>query len=609
MKRTLRILVLGLVVVVTVAATVAATAATSSAAPITTAGVVPTSWSTATAPTLTSGEQLNGVSCPTSTFCAAVGNTEASPNQTFIQQWNGTAWTTVTSPSVAAPAVNVLNGVSCVSASFCVAVGSDASGGHTNNLVEAWNGTAWSIVTSPNPASTAGSSLSGVSCASTTFCVAVGNTLDSPGVTQALVWNGQNWSLGTPANPPSTTGNFLNGVVCRSTTWCTAVGYTGTTGGSTPLIEQWNGTVWTAVSSPAPTGSTTNHLSGVACPNTTSCTAVGVTVTGGVATSLVEQWSGTTWSLVTVPSVTGAMFSALTSVSCTGTSSCTAVGVNVSPVNNDVTASLTWNGSTWALLAPQNPAVNTGVNNLATLSGVSCVGGQACIAVGSAYPGAGATQHALIESASITRPGYRMVASDGGIFNYGGASFNGSTGSIVLNQPIVGMAATPDGAGYWLVASDGGVFTFGDAQFYGSTGAIHLNQPIVGMAATPDGAGYWLVASDGGIFTFGDASFYGSTGSLRLNKPIVGMAPTPDGLGYWLVASDGGIFSFGSAVFQGSTGSIRLNQPIVGMSATPDGKGYWLVASDGGIFSFGDATFAGSTGNIRLNKPIVGMTS
>ncbi|MDA8342670.1 MAG: hypothetical protein M0007_10685, partial [Actinomycetota bacterium] len=65
---------------------------------------------------------------------------------------------------------------------------------------------------------------------------------------------------------------------------------------------------------------------------------------------------------------------------------------------------------------------------------------------------------------------------------------------------------------------------FGDAGFYGSTGSLHLNQPVVGMAATPDGDGYWLVASDGGIFAFGDAKFYGSTGSLRLNQPMVGMA-------------------------------------------------------------------------------------
>ena len=44
------------------------------------------------------------------------------------------------------------------------------------------------------------------------------------------------------------------------------------------------------------------------------------------------------------------------------------------------------------------------------------------------------------------------------------------------------MAATPDGQGYWLVASDGGIFAFGDAAFYGSTGSLALNRPVVGMA-------------------------------------------------------------------------------------------------------------------------------
>jgi len=205
--------------------------------------------------------------------------------------------------------------------------------------------------------------------------------------------------------------------------------------------------------------------------------------------------------------------------------------------------------------------------------------------------------------------GYWNVASDGGIFTFGDAHFYGSTGSIHLNQPIVGMAATPDGGGYWMVAADGGIFSFGDAKFYGSTGSIHLNQPIVGMARTPDGGGYWMVAKDGGIFSFGDAHFYGSTGSIRLNQPIVGMAATADGGGYWLVASDGGIFSFGDAHFYGSTGSIHLNQPVVGMAATPDAGGYWFVAADGGIFSFGNAHFYGSTGSIHLNQPVVGMAA
>ena len=42
---------------------------------------------------------------------------------------------------------------------------------------------------------------------------------------------------------------------------------------------------------------------------------------------------------------------------------------------------------------------------------------------------------------------------------------------------------------YWSVASDGGVFAFGGVHFYGSTGNIHLNKPMVGMAATSPGLG------------------------------------------------------------------------------------------------------------------------
>src|ERR1700721_608534 len=72
-------------------------------------------------------------------------------------------------------------------------------------------------------------------------------------------------------------------------------------------------------------------------------------------------------------------------------------------------------------------------------------------------------------------------------------------------------------------APAGGYFSFGHASFHGSTGSLHLNQPIVGMAATPTGRGYWLVAADGGIFSFGEAQFRGSMGAHPLNNPILGM--------------------------------------------------------------------------------------
>jgi Peptidase A4 family/Putative Ig domain len=237
---------------------------------------------------------------------------------------------------------------------------------------------------------------------------------------------------------------------------------------------------------------------------------------------------------------------------------------------------------------------------LALAAGLTVTTATAPSAAAATVPLSLTAAHATSFAASDAQ-GYWLVAADGGIFTFGNAGFYGSTGSMKLNRPIVGMAATPQGHGYWLVAADGGIFNFGDAGFYGSAGALHLNQPIVAMAASPDGKGYWLVAADGGIFTFGDAGYYGSTGGMKLNQPIVGMAATPDGRGYWLVAADGGIFTFGDARYFGSTGGMNLHQPIVSMAATPDGRGYWLGAADGGIFTFGDAGYFGSAPAAGLN--------
>jgi hypothetical protein len=76
--------------------------------------------------------------------------------------------------------------------------------------------------------------------------------------------------------------------------------------------------------------------------------------------------------------------------------------------------------------------------------------------------------------------GYYLVASDGGVFNYGpNTSFQGSAGGITLNQPVVGMDVDQDGTGYWLFAKDGGVFSYA-AAFHGSAGGIKLNAPVVG---------------------------------------------------------------------------------------------------------------------------------
>ncbi len=181
------------------------------------------------------------------------------------------------------------------------------------------------------------------------------------------------------------------------------------------------------------------------------------------------------------------------------------------------------------------------------------------------------------------------MASDGGVFAYGDASFYGSMGGTPLNKPVVGIASTPNGNGYDEVASDGGIFSFptgpSGPPFLGSTGSIALNKPVVGMAFTP-AAQYYLVASDGGIFSFPEGPsgprFYGSTGSIKLNQPVISSEDHRRCLSY-LGAADGGSSSFpssraanllrlpwGAAAQQADRGDSGLRRPLV---STKTGRG------------------------------------
>ena len=197
----------------------------------------------------------------------------------------------------------------------------------------------------------------------------------------------------------------------------------------------------------------------------------------------------------------------------------------------------------------------------------------------------------------------------GGAMALSSATSTGAAG-VVLNAPIVALAATPDGHGYWEVAADGGVFAFGDAGFYGSIGGQHLNAAVVGLAATPDGHGYWEVAADGGVFAFGDAGFYGSHGGAPGLGPATGITGSASGHGYWMAASDGGVFSYGDAGFYGSLGGayaapqVATSQPFElpspwgciaahesgGDPSTDTGNGYF------GLFQFSLASWDAAGG-------------
>jgi hypothetical protein len=563
-----------------------------------------TSWTNANAAPASDANQLQGVACPTSSFCVGVGIQNSSTGfDSLIEQWNGSTW----SVASGIPADHgSLSGVSCAGPTFCLAVG-----GESTALSYLWNGSSWAAESVPLPPGTTFSILGTVSCPAINLCEAfgAGDVIGTPEVFGEQ-WNGSSWSLTSAAIVPFS-GQAITpyGMDCVSASDCLTVGTTDNRGDGEPFAEQWNGSTWslanTGIGAELALGSV---LYGVSCVGGSWCQAVGVSA-GSPNRNLIESWNGTQWTIEPgVPQPSGGN-AVLRGVDCFSATSCSAIG-NQMPTSgpSPVPFALEWNGTSWA--AVSSPPVQGTVNT--TLLGETCVTDWACMAVGS-YATPGPSFDAYAAWAPIARSGYRFVASDGGVFAYGpGAPFLGSTGGLALNAPVVGMGVMPAGDGYYLVASDGGIFNYGSAQFDGSTGGMHLNQPVVGMAVTPNGGGYWLVASDGGIFNYGDAQFYGSRGGQPLNKPIVGMAATPDGKGYYLVASDGGIFNYGDAAFHGSTGGTPLNKPIVGMDV-PTAGGYYLVASDGGIFSFptgpGGPPFYGSTGSITLNKPIVGMAA
>jgi hypothetical protein len=133
-------------------------------------------------PAILSGVQshLNAVSCPSSTSCDAVGWSAAGTNtrlNALDEHWNGTTWTVRPTPDPSGSRSSVLWGVSCSSSSACAAVGDDSGAGNASRIfAERWNGAIWATESMPSPTGAYVTSLDGVSCFESTACTAVGDT-------------------------------------------------------------------------------------------------------------------------------------------------------------------------------------------------------------------------------------------------------------------------------------------------------------------------------------------------------------------------------------------------------------------------------------------------
>jgi hypothetical protein len=254
------------------------------------------------------GATLDGVDCPSSTSCMAVGGEGTLENAdtfTLAEQWNGTTWKFVSTPPPLTPGGTGLGTVTCTSPGACMAAGfyglNDGTGTELT-LAEQWNGTKWQIRTTPTPG--ASGFLGGVACTSAATCIAVGGH-ETPSVFLVNLseqWNGAGWKALSTPNPRGFGVSSIGGISCTAAAACVSVGsWTDPTGESSfNLAEAWNGTSWNILKTPDP-GSTNNELFGISCTSPSSCMAVGDFEGIGNAMTLAERWNGTSWSVVKTP--------------------------------------------------------------------------------------------------------------------------------------------------------------------------------------------------------------------------------------------------------------------------------------------------------------------
>jgi hypothetical protein len=261
---------------------------------------------------------------------------------TALASLAGGEWSVVATPTPApvasqsgAQATPAPASIACPTPDDCWAVGEAASGHSEEPLIEAYDGTGWTVTSGP---------LTPVP------------TIDPTAQPSVQAMQAQ----------AELEGSYLDGVTCVGADDCWAVGSTAST--DSGLIENFNGSAWTVVVSPkAPKSGLA--LAAVTCVGVGDCWAVG--------DDGVENYDGTVWNLVAVPSDDGAP--GLESVACIASDDCWAVGaiegeapVGSTPVSKTLIEH--WQGSQWVQVTPLPPGIDLG--------GVACTGAGSCWAVG-----------------------------------------------------------------------------------------------------------------------------------------------------------------------------------------------------------------------------------
>ena len=239
---------------------------------------------------------------------SATNPPEQSTSKTLIERWNGSAWSVVPSPNPnvplpgGAPISNELYGVAAVSANDVWAVGLSRNVTDGRTLIVHWNGTTWSVVPSPHPGTY--SWLRSISVVAPNDIWAAGTYYNNGNqVTLILRWNGTTWNIvPSPNDGPFVQELFKIRAVSTNDVW--AVGYHNQVFGFSQHFQtsifHWNGTAWSVVPSPD-VNQLNNYLWSVDGTSATDAWAVGFYDTGFELRTMTQHWDGTSWTIQPSP--------------------------------------------------------------------------------------------------------------------------------------------------------------------------------------------------------------------------------------------------------------------------------------------------------------------
>lgn len=317
-------------------------------------------WSTV--PSSTYPTDVRGLEVISPSDAWAVGSHSRNAVTTVAEHWDGNSWTLVSTPN---PGLgdNSLKSVSAVGPSDVWAVGYDMPNARRttmeqfNTLTEHWDGSSWSVVGSPN-VGTASNSLTGVQALSSTDVWAVGyHGVAGGGQRRTLIehWNGSSWSVVSSVDPASMSNSLL-AVSGTSADDVWAAGDNSDGRGYSPLLEHWDGTRWSLVSVPVATAQDT-VLTSVYATSETDAWIAGYQVLGSQMQPYTAHWDGTSWSIVPSPAP-GSSYAAIHGISGTSHDAWVA-GVGYDGNKNQFLGFTShWDGSGWTTVRTALAAAN-----------------------------------------------------------------------------------------------------------------------------------------------------------------------------------------------------------------------------------------------------------